>query len=96
MHSKNISGRINLATLQSLSSLLYDSVDKSVEIYYIGDEVNIQVIEKCRLEGEVNVMKFNIMNVEDKLTHSTSKICIEENEEKEDKEEVKVENDDMC
>jgi hypothetical protein len=30
MHSKNISGRINLATLQSLSSLLYDSIDKSV------------------------------------------------------------------
>jgi hypothetical protein len=42
IHSKCLSGRINLATLQSIESLLYDSIDKTVEIYHIGEDLNIQ------------------------------------------------------
>lgn len=43
-YSKKLEGRINLTTSQSLDGLLLDSLDKSVEVFHIGEPIPRQEV----------------------------------------------------
>jgi len=64
MHSKTISGRINLTTLQALDGLLCDSIDKNVEVVHLGSKINPMELERIRQMGESNITGFKLLGID--------------------------------